>query len=236
MQERLQKIISRAGICSRRKAEQLLLEKRIYVNGSIAAIGEKADITKDKVSIDNYILTNNIECRVILLNKPSGVICSCRDTHSRETVIDLLPNKYKKGMYPVGRLDKNSRGAILITNNGLLTYQLTHPSYDHKKVYEVLISGQPTNGTLSLWRKGIKIDGKLTKTALIEILAKKGSNTLLKVVLTEGRKRQIRKTAAKFGHSVIDLNRVEIASIKLNGLREGQWRELNQEEWHLLLK
>ena len=160
MKERLQKLLSNNGMCSRRKAEQLIREERVKVNGRVALIGEKADINYDQIKVDKFIVNKNINHKVILLNKPIGVICSCNDERGRKTVIDILPTKIQNGLYPIGRLDKFSRGALLLTNHGLLTLKLTHPRYNHKKVYFVWITGIPSEETLTLWRKGIYINKK----------------------------------------------------------------------------
>ena len=165
------------------------------------------------------------------MNKPLGVISSCKDPHGRETIISLIPSSLRKGLHPVGRLDSDSRGAILLTNNGDLTLRLTHPKYAHTKSYLVLIKGKPEKSVLNAWRKGVMLEGKITMPAKVELLDKVNYNTLLKVTLKEGRNRQIRKVADLFGHPVQDLQRIAISNIKLNGLQEGHWRELKNNEW-----
>ena len=219
MKERIQKILSKKGVCSRRKAETLLREKRIHVNGNIAFIGEKAHLKNDTIKIDNQLISKDISYKVILINKPLGIICSCKDTHGRKTVLDLLPNVFRKGLYPIGRLDKDSRGALLVSNNGLLCLKLSHPKYKHEKSYEVWISGSPSNKSISRWRNGVYVNEQLTKPAIVDILKREQGKTLLKIVLIEGRNRQIRKVAAESGRKVIDLNRVAIATIKLVSLK-----------------
>ncbi len=236
MKERIQKILSKKGVCSRRKAETLLRQKRIHVNGKIALIGETADLQNDKIEVDNQIISKDISYKVILLNKPLGIICSCKDNHGRKTVLDLLPRVLRKGLYPIGRLDKDSRGALLISNNGLLSLKLTHPKYKHEKSYEVWISGKPSNESISRWRGGVYVNDQITKPAIVDILKRDNCKTLLKIVLSEGRNRQIRRVAAKLGHKVIDLKRVSIATIRLGSLKEGSWRELDISEWENLLK
>ncbi len=236
MKQRLQKIIGQAGICSRRKAEQLILQRRVFVNRKQATIGEKADVNIDTIQIDNYIIPKKIKNKVILINKPPGIVCSCNDNFGRKTVIDLIPKELKEGMHPVGRLDMFSRGALILTNNGLLTYQLTHPKYEHKKTYLVLVSGDFSKESLDEWRNGISIDGKKTRQAIVIIRRKYNNKTLLEIVISEGRNRQIRKIAEKLGLQVIDLMRIKIATIELLGLNEGCWRELELNEWQNLLK
>ncbi len=236
MVQRIQKIIGQAGICSRRKAEKLILENRVFINQRVAKIGEKADIKMDKIRIDNYIIPNKLTSKVVLLNKPPGIISSCNDNLGRKTVLDLIPTDIREGMYPVGRLDMYSRGALLITNNGLLTYQLTHPKYEHKKTYRVLISGIISNKSIELWQNGVMIDGKKTNKANVIIKKQYKNRSLLEIVISEGRNRQIRKISEKLGLRVIDLIRIKIANIELGDLHEGSWRELNSNEWQNLLK
>ncbi len=236
MKERIQKIISKAGICSRRKAEILIEERRIQVNDKIALLGQKADLGDDIIKVDGHIISAVISYSVILINKPSGVICSCKDTHGRKTVLDLLPKSLQKGIYPIGRLDKDSRGALLLTNNGLLSLKLTHPKYNHEKTYEVWISGKPSKESIKKWRGGICINEKITRPALVNIIKKDNNKTLLKIVLSEGRNRQIRRVASELGHKVLDLKRVAISTIKLGDLDEGSWRKLQAPEWQNLLE
>ena len=231
--QRLQKIIAEAGICSRRKAEILLTQNRVRVNGKEAKLGEKADPDSDKIFIDDYRLQNTLEEKVILLNKPVGVISTCDDPQGRLTVLDLLPTEERRGLHPIGRLDLHSRGAILLTNQGGLTMQLTHPRYSHTKTYRVWVEGVPSKITLDAWRDGVMLSGKNTLKAEVELIESKTEKSLLNIVLKEGRNRQIRKVASILGHQVIDLQRIAIGNIKLNNLEEGTWREVKKEEWSL---
>ena len=231
---RLQKIISEAGICSRRKAEALLIAKRVTINGKKAELGDKADPNVDEIYVDDYKVQNILQETVILLNKPIGVISTCNDPQGRITVLDLLPEERRKGLYPVGRLDLDSRGAILLTNNGDLTLKLTHPSYSHSKTYRVIVEGLPSSHTLKKWREGVMLNGKRTLKASIKFIQSNQSKSMLEVILREGRNRQIRKVGALLGHPVIDLQRIAIGNIQLENLKEGNWRELNKNELHLL--
>ena len=151
------------------------------------------------------------------------------------TILSLIPYNLRRGVYPVGRLDSDSRGAILLTNNGELTLRLTHPKYSHTKTYLVWVDGHPSKSILNKWRDGILLNGKMTMPATIEVMEFINSKTLLKVILREGRNRQIRKIATLIGHPVQDLQRIAISNIKLNGLQEGKWRELKNHEWISLL-
>ncbi len=234
-EERLQKIIANSGFCSRRKAEDLLTQGRVTINGRLAKVGDKANPHLDKISIDRSVVNLYSDCRVILLNKPLGVISSCNDTHGRETVLEMLPINLRKGLYPIGRLDLNSRGAIILTNHGELALKLTHPRYSHKKTYLVWVKGKPSIHALTKWRKGIMLDNKITMSSAVEILESSTTKTLLKIILSEGRNRQIRRIADYLGHPVVDLFRTEIAGIRLKNLKEGQWREVEKQEWSSLL-
>ncbi len=228
---RLQKIISDSGISSRRKADLLIKQGRVTLNGRQAILGEKADPKFDHILVDGKDIPKRPNHKVFLLNKPYGVISSCKDNHGRKTILNLIPSNLRFGIHPVGRLDFDSRGAIILTNNGDLTLRLTHPKYSHTKTYLVWVSGKPCQSILNTWRKGILLDGKMTMPAKIEVMDIVNSKTLLKVILKEGRNRQIRRIATLLGHPVEDLQRIAISNIKLNGLKEGTWRELKKEEW-----
>ncbi len=228
---RLQKIISESGLLSRRKADLLIKQGRVELNGRRAIPGEKADPLFDHILVDGRDLPKKLNHKVFLLNKPYGVISSCQDNHGRKTILSLIPSHLRPGMHPVGRLDFESRGAILLTNNGKLTLKLTHPKYSHTKTYLVWVMGQPSQSILDNWRRGILLDGKITMPARIEVLERINQKTLLKVILKEGRNRQIRRIADYIGHPVQDLQRTSISNINLNGLQEGKWRELKREEW-----
>ncbi len=239
MQYRIQKLISLAGIASRRRAEMLIESGRVKINHKKAYIGDKGDPEKDNITVDGNALNLKVPIRVILVNKPKGIISTCHDPYGRKTILDLLPTEMRNGFYPVGRLDKDSRGAILITNNGKLTLKLTHPKFHHKKTYQVWIKGIPSIQSLKKWEVGIMLDNKKTLPAKVDLLklSKNKSESLLNVVLSEGRKRQIRRIAELLGHPVTDLKRISIENICLDNLKEGSWRELKDKEWnHLLIQ
>ena len=228
---RLQKIISDSGLSSRRKADLLIKQGRVTLKGRQAILGERADPIFDHILVDGKNLPKKQSHKVLLLNKPYGVISSCLDNYGRKTVLSFIPSPLRSGMHPVGRLDFDSRGAILLTNNGDLTLRLTHPKYSHTKTYLVWVSGYPSKLIVDKWRKGILLDGKMTMPARIEVLEKVNRKTMLKVSLKEGRNRQIRRIATLIGHPVRDLQRISISNINLNGLQEGKWRELDRKEW-----
>ncbi len=235
--ERLQKLIANAGLCSRRRAEDLLREGRVQVNGRTAQLGDKADPSRDAIHVAGQPLAGPPEPLVLLLNKPMGVLCSCSDPHGRTTVLNLLPPELGQGtgLHPVGRLDADSRGALLLSNQGELTLHLTHPRYGHRKTYRVWVQGHPSAEVLSRWRQGVRLDGQATQPVRVRILERRGDATGLEVVMGEGRNRQIRRTAALLGHPVRDLQRVAIGDLGLGRLREGEWRRLDRREWEALV-
>ncbi len=232
---RVQKIIAASGLCSRRKAETLLLEERVSINGSIAKLGCLVDPDLDLIQVDGIKLPNRQAPRVYLLNKPPGFISSCRDQYGRRCVLALLPTDIRYGLHPVGRLDLESRGALLLTNHGELTLRLTHPRYEHVKTYRVWVQGTPSNESLLCWRKGLNLNGKLTIPASVRFIKSDSLKTLLEIQLKEGRKRQIRRVADLIGNPVLDLQRIDIGGIPLGDLSEGSWRELKPFEWNHLI-
>lgn len=236
LQERLQKIMARAGYGSRRDNEQIILAGRVTLNGRVAKLGDKADAKRDRIKVDGKPLKLDHEPPLyIMLNKPKGVISSLEDElqQARTTVRDLIPQSGH--LYPVGRLDKPSEGLILMTNDGQIAHRLTHPRYEHEKVYEVELEGDVSNQMLEQWRRGVMLDGRITAPAPIEILERSKQRTRLRIILREGRKRQIRRIAAGFGHPVQRLVRVKIGPLELGDLQPGQWRYLTAREINTLL-
>ena len=224
-----------AGLCSRRRGEDWLQAGRVTVDGRVASLGDQADPSSQLIEVDGVPLISALEPRVLLLNKPLGVICSCRDPQGRATVLDCLPHQERPGLHPVGRLDADSRGALLLTDQGELTLRLTHPRYSHAKTYHVLVKGVPSSRALERWREGLLLDGRQTRPALVRRLQARGASSLLEVELKEGRNRQIRRVAELLGHPVIDLQRVAIDGIHLDALAEGCWRRLDATEWNTTL-
>ncbi len=235
MRQRLQKLMSAAGHCSRRQAEELLRQGRVEVNGRTAGIGDQADPEIDRVCVDGSPLAKNTTERVLLLNKPPGVISSCHDPQGRKTVLDLIPPDLRQGLHPVGRLDADSRGALLLSNQGDLTLKLTHPRYAHSKTYRVTLSGTPSQSGLQRWRQGVELDDSRTLPASVTLLHSQGDRSVLEVILREGRNRQIRRIASLLGHTVLDLQRVAIGGLALGSIEEGCWRELSRQEWRRLI-
>jgi pseudouridine synthase len=227
--ERLQKVLARAGYGSRRGCEDLIRQGRVFVNGQVAELGQRADPEQDQITVDGRSVRAPRAFKYIALYKPQGVLSAERDDSGRfRTVRDLvsLPDR----LYPVGRLDLRSEGLILLTNDGELTNLLTHPRYEHPKEYHVDVDGHPANKTLERWRQGIYLDEGRTAPAEIFVISRKKDYTQLRVVLREGRKRQIRRVATKLGHPVRRLVRVRIGPIHLGDLSPGQWRPLDDRE------
>jgi pseudouridine synthase len=229
--ERLQKVLAHAGVASRRASEGLIRQGRVKVNGQvITELGTKVDPQRDAISVDGRPLPKQAEQLVyIILNKPRSVLSAASDNRGRRTVLDLVD--ISERVYPVGRLDFMSEGLILLTNDGNLTQKLTHPSHKIEKEYQVLISGNPSTDTLMRWREGgIELEGKPTAPAIVERMNLENDDCWLKVILTEGRKRQIREVAKTLGHSVKSLTRVRIGPINLGRLKSGNWRYLSPRE------
>ena len=245
--ERLQKILAQWGIASRRLAEQMIVAGRVRVNGNIVRLGQKANPDRDFIEVDGVPVkpTDRPACVYLLLNKPAGVVSTCRDPRSRSKVLDLLPPKlrYGQGIHPVGRLDADSTGALLLTNNGKLTFCLTHPRHSIAKTYQVWVLGDPPETILQAWRQGIILSGRKTLPAKVRILDRAGDQTLLEIILSEGRNRQIRRTAEQLGYPVVRLHRTAIGPIQLHPpagpiLPPGCYRPLEDSEiiflWNLV--
>ena len=227
--ERLQKILARTGIGSRRACEGLIEAGRVKVNGHVAKLGEKADPQRDHIELDGRPITNAELLTYIALYKPKGVISAVKSPDRRPTVRDLVP--VTERIYPVGRLDVDSEGLILLTNDGELTNFLTHPRYGHEKEYRVLISRHPDQDQIEIWRRGVVLeDGYHTQSAKVSIEESLGKQTWLRVVMHEGRKRQIREVGARIGLPVVRIIRVRIGSLRLGNLKPGDWRYLTPSE------
>jgi 23S rRNA pseudouridine2605 synthase len=240
MDERIQKILSQWGIASRRQAEQMILEGRVRLNGSLVQLGQKANPLIDRIEVDGLEIRSGgrPEPIYLLLNKPAGVVSTCTDPWNRVTVVDLLPAELQKhqGIHPVGRLDAESTGALLLTNDGDLTFYLTHPRYHIPKTYEVWVQGYPSTTVLQTWRQGVDLDGQKTLPAEVNVIQQHPDHkTQLRIILREGRNRQIRRLAEQFGHPVIHLHRTAIGPIQLQSpdsypLSEGAYRSLKDTE------
>ena len=197
----------------------MILEGRVQLNGAIAQLGQKADPACDRLEVDGVAIQTCDRPNYIylLINKPAGVVSTCSDPQNRTTVLTLLPLQLQQGqgLHPVGRLDFESTGALLLTNDGDLTFHLTHPRHHIPKTYEVWVQGNPSRHTLQQWQDGVMLDDQRTRSATVRVLERQSDRTLLQVVLREGRNRQIRRVAEQLGHPVIHLHRTAIGSIQL---------------------
>lgn len=230
--ERLQKLMAASGFCSRRRGEDLLRQGRVRVNGQPASLGDQADAARDRIEVDGRPLQAAPPSLTLLLNKPVGVLCTCHDPRGRPTVLDLLPPPLRRGqgLHPVGRLDADSRGALLLSNDGDFTLRLTHPRYGHRRTYRVWVRGVPDGAALRRWRAGVPLDGEPSQPVGLRLLQRDREAALLELQMGEGRNRQIRRTAALLGHPVLDLQRTAIGPWSLGELPEGRWRRLQPDE------
>lgn len=224
MEERLHKILSQWGIASRRQAEAMIEAGRIRCNGNVVTLGQKADPERDAIAVDGKLIQplQRPNLVYLLLHKPTGVVSTCNDPQGRTTVIDLLPNFLREGqgIHPVGRLDVDSTGALLLTNDGELTFCLTHPRHSIPKTYQVWVQDCPPESVLQQWREGVVLDGRKTRPAKIQVISRGSSQTCLEIILQEGRNRQIRRVAEQLGYSVLKLHRTAIGSIHLQPPKE----------------
>jgi 23S rRNA pseudouridine2605 synthase len=227
--ERLQKILAAAGLGSRRGCERLIEEGRVEVNGRPATLGESADPAVDKISVDGAALPSTESLRTFALHKPRGVISSLAPQGNRATVRDLLPVKGR--FFPVGRLDKDSEGLILLTNDGDLAQQISHPRYEVEKEYRVLVAKRPAEEQLEIWRRGVVLeDGIRTAPMTVRVETPQGRGAWLRVVMHEGRKHELREIARRIGLPVVRIIRQKIGGLALGSLPPGQYRELTPPE------
>ncbi len=233
MTERLQKLLAQRGIASRRHSEKLILGGRVTVNGKVAEIGQQADASRDCICVDGVEIGAPPGSVYFLLHKPKGVVSTCVDPRGRQTVLDLLEGSLQEGagIHPVGRLDADSTGALLLTNDGDLTYQLTHPRHAMPKVYRVRVQGVPSKAAIRRWCEGVMLGDRYTLPADVRLVrALPNAQALLSVTLTEGRNRQIRRVAEALGHPVVALHRTKIGSLSLGSLPRGCYRSVSTQE------
>ncbi len=230
---RLQKLLSTAGVASRRASEQLILEGRVTVNGIVVReLGSKADPAHDDVRVDGRRIRTDVRQRYILMYKPRGYVTTRSDPEGRPTVIDLLGRQVGY-IYPVGRLDYDSEGLLLMTSDGALAEQLTHPRHEVERVYEVIVAGAPDEAAIAKLRRGVYLDGRRTGAAEVrrgQTVKSDGVTTKLTMTLYEGRNRQVRRMCQAVGHPVRSLTRVSMGPLRLGRLRPGEWRDLTAAE------
>ena len=222
--ERLQKVLARAGMGSRRVCEKLIVEQRVTVNGEFAELGEKVDPEAAEIEVDGLKIGVRQDLVYYLLNKPVGVITTSKDPQERSTVVDLVPTHPR--VFPVGRLDADTEGLILLTNDGDLTHYLTHPSFGVEKEYLVQVDVKPSRNAIRELRQGVELDDGITAPAKVSLVDEK----LIKIVIHEGRNRQVRRMCESVGHPVKRLIRSRIGPIVDTSLRPGSFRELTNQE------
>ncbi|MBN2028459.1 MAG: rRNA pseudouridine synthase [Actinobacteria bacterium] len=233
-QERLQKVMAAAGIGSRRKCEAIIEAGRVKVNGVRATLGDRVDTERDQVTVDGILLEPEVEKRYLLLNKPAGYITTLKDTRGRRTVMELIHEKER--LFPVGRLDRDTRGLLLLTNDGYLAHRLMHPSHGIEKTYVVKTVGALSPRGLAMLRKGVSLEEGTTAPAKVRVLERKGERCVLELTIHEGKKRQVRRMCAAVGLEVEDLLRTRMGPLNLRGLEEGRYRALDAVEINRLLE
>ncbi len=231
---RLQKYLSQCAVASRRKAEELILAGKVKVNGKVAGLGDKVSPKKDDVSVSGKKIVMNKKLYYIIIHKPRGFVTTMEDELGRKCVAQLVKDVGAR-VYPVGRLDRDSEGLLIMTNDGEFANHMTHPSKHIPKTYRVTVRPNVTEDMLTQFSVGMEIDGRMTAPAEAHILEKQENRVVLEVILYEGRNRQIRKMCEAMGLEVARLKRVSIGSVKLGMLPQGKWRELTENEVHGLM-
>ena len=233
MMQRLQKILAARGICSRRKAEEMITAGRVSVNGAVANLGDSADPETDEIRLDGELLPTASDYVYILLHKPRGFVTTASDEKGRPNVIQLVDVPQR--VYPVGRLDMDSEGLLLLTNDGEFANKVMHPKAEVDKIYEVWVNGF-TEGGLVILKQPMQIDGYTIRTPKIRVLGVKGDGAHLEITIHEGRNRQVRRMCSHAGMTVTRLRRSGEGSLRLGNLEKGKWRYLTLEEIRVLMK
>lgn len=233
MKKRLQKLISEYGLMSRRKAEELIREGRVTVNNEVAAIGMSADPETDCIAVDGVGLEAKPKLIYLMLNKPKGYVCTLSDERGRKTVLDLIKNIDQR-VFPVGRLDINSEGLLIMTNDGELANKLMHPRHEVKKTYRLDVCSDNIEKAVNRLRNVREIQGEQIKAAEVEHISSKGREHIIDVIIEEGKNRQVRKMCAAAELELKNLRRIKIGAIELGELRQGSWRFLSRAEMEYL--
>ncbi|MFR5264404.1 pseudouridine synthase [Clostridium sp.] len=228
MEERLQKYMAKCGVASRRKCEEIILSGRVEVNGSvITELGFKVN-ENDVVEVDSNVIKVEENKVYIILNKPTGYITSNSDEKERKTILDIV--NVKERIYPIGRLDYDSSGLLLLTNDGDIYNKIIHPKKEIEKRYIATVKGTFSKEELEKFRSGVDIGGYITAPAKIKVIKESKSNSVVEITIHEGKNRQVRKMCSAFNHEVLNLKRIAIGKLSLDNLKEGQWRNLNEKE------
>jgi len=228
--DRLQKYLARAGIASRRGAERLILDGRVAVNGkSVTILGTKIDPDQDEVTVDGKTIALVDTLYYLLMNKPSGFITTADDERGRKTVLDLVTT-IKARLYPIGRLDANTEGLLLLTNDGDLAYKLTHPRFGVPKMYRVILHGRITEDVIRKWRDGVELEDGFTSKSQVELRYAREDLSEIEVTIHEGKNRQIRRMAKATGYHIYHLERIRYAFLTLEGVKKGDYRHLSESE------
>ena len=236
MQQRLQKILAKAGIASRRRAEELIKEGKVRVDGKVVTeMGTKVDPDAQDIECDGIHVAAREKKIYILLHKPAGFLSTVHDPQGRPIVTDLLP-QVKERVYPVGRLDLDTEGALLLSNDGELAQKILHPSHEVNKTYVAKVKGKPNTKKLAALSRGITLKGRKTWPADIEVLQTEPQATTIKIIIHEGRKRQVRKMFDAVGHPVLQLKRTAYGQLELGDLRPGKYRFLSPEDIKMIFR
>jgi 23S rRNA pseudouridine2605 synthase len=226
--ERLQKLLARAGLGSRRVCEELIADGRVTVNGEVAVLGRRADVETDTIALDGVTVVVRDDLVYYLLNKPAGYVSTASDPEGRPTVVDLVPPTPR--VFPVGRLDFDTEGLLLLTNDGELTQLLTHPSFGVVKTYLAEVDGDPAPATVRRLREGVELDDGLTAPARVKVVQRRGGSAAVEIGIHEGRNRQVRRMCDAVGHPVRRLVRTRIGPLHDRRLQPGEWRPLSAGE------
>ncbi len=232
--ERLNKYLAQSGIASRRGADQIIVDGRVKVNGKVVSeLGAKVNIYNDTIMVDDIVCKQNKKCVVIMFNKPKGCVTTTSDEKGRKTIFDYIDITSPR-LFPIGRLDYDSEGLLLLTNDGDLANRISHPSFEITKTYLVKVKGEMPEHKLAQLRKGVMVDGSLTKRSKVKLLEYKDGISRLEVTISEGRNRQVRKMFEAVEREVIFLKRVAVGDLRLGGLSRGGYRYLNEFELEYL--
>lgn len=233
MKERLQKYMAACGVAARRKCEEIIEEGRVKVNGNIVTeLGFKVDPELDEIVVDSKLIKLEERKVYILLNKPEGYVSTVKDERGRKTILDIV--KVNERIFPIGRLDYNTSGMILLTNDGDIYNRIIHPRKEVNKVYIAVIEGTPSKDKIDEFCNGIDIGGYITAKAKFRIIEKLQDKSKVEIIIHEGKNRQVRRMCEKIGHPVIALKRISVGNIKLGNLRRGEWRYLDENEINYL--